>query len=184
MSSEKKNTLKTIPSSSSSRLGLIDNELFKVPDLSLLQARFDLRSNNQEVSNLAKEKIFNAIRTHFMVPYYKLLCTEEPGYFQLDSSIISPLEQQLNLKLEEIEKKILDAESTEGESEIFNALAEKAILYCSIGDKEKSLSSLRVIQEKALNTGTKLDIIFAFLRVGFFFSDYEILKSNLEKANR
>ena len=44
------------------------------------------------------------------------------------------------------------------------------------------MSALRVIQEKAATTGTKLDIIFCQLRIGFFFHDFEIVKRNLEKA--
>jgi len=85
-------------------------------------------------------------------------------------------------KLKELEDKVKDAIENLGESEVRIALLNKSMYYTRIGDKENAISQFRKTDEKTIGIGQKIDIIFAQIRIGFFWMDPDLIKRNVEKA--
>jgi len=69
-----------------------------------------------------------------------------------------------------------------GESEVRDAMNAKAEYYCRIGDKVKAEQQYRTTLEQTVGSGPKLDVIFALIRMGFFWRDNDLIKRNMEKA--
>lgn len=46
------------------------------------------------------------------------------------------------------------------------------------------MSAFRQVYDKTVALGYRMDVLFYMLRIGLFYSDYELIKTNLEKAHR
>ncbi|VDQ03376.1 unnamed protein product [Trichobilharzia regenti] len=87
-------------------------------------------------------------------------------------------------KIKELDAKIKDAEENLGDTEVRTAMMEKAHYLSKIGDKvDRALSQFRLILDKSLMPGFRLDTIFHIIRIGFFFGDRDLITKNIEKAN-
>jgi 26S proteasome regulatory subunit N7 len=99
-----------------------------------------------------------------------------------NSQLIETLEEKNRKTLEEFERKLKDAEENLGESEISELLRSKAMYYCRIGDKEKSIPALETALEKTAGLGARIDLVLAMVRVGLFFSDNHLVTTNITRA--
>ncbi|KAJ9051289.1 proteasome regulatory particle subunit [Entomophthora muscae] len=115
-----------------------------------------------------------------MAPFYKLVC-EENG-FPIDSSLFEAMTSKNEAKIKEIELKMEEAKENEGESEVFDLLKSKAEYLAKIGSKDSSVQAYRELYEKAGTLGQKLDILFSYIRLGFFFHDNSLIETNIQKA--
>ncbi|ORX96014.1 PCI-domain-containing protein [Basidiobolus meristosporus CBS 931.73] len=115
-----------------------------------------------------------------MGPFYRLVCEELK--VPLDNSLLESMDKVNSEEIEKLDEKLQDAEQNAGETEVSDVLLAKAELYAKIGDKEKALTAYKVAYEKNATVGYRLDIIFAFIRMGFFFSDNDLISRNIEKA--
>ena len=115
-----------------------------------------------------------------MAPFYSLACSLLK--WTLDGKFLKGLEDANSLELKKLNEKILDAETNLGETDVSNALIEKAQYLARIGDKEKALSAYRVAFDKTGPLGARIDIVFAILRIGFFFDDDDLVFRNIDKA--
>jgi 26S proteasome regulatory subunit N7 len=41
-----------------------------------------------------------------------------------------------------------------------------------------------VALDKTAGLGSRIDIVFSFVRIGFFFNDYDLISRNIERARR
>jgi len=156
--------------------------LKKIPNLDLAQALFTLQTNqtSEQDKNDAKSLLEKEITENNMAPFYEEVCGQLN--WSVDKSRLSTMKSENENKLKELEEKIQDAEKNLGEIEVRDAYLDKAEFFVSIGDKDNSLSSLRQSYEKTTTLGHKLDNIFLQIRVGFFFSDNDLVTRNIEKA--
>jgi 26S proteasome regulatory subunit N7 len=83
-----------------------------------------------------------------MAPYYRIVTSTSA--LLLDQSLLDSIESQNKEELQKIEERLAEAEKTEGESEIADALRAKATYLTRIGDK------VSVIQNPNVSFMTKL----------------------------
>ena len=69
-----------------------------------------------------------------MAPYYKII-TAAPSGLPLDKSLLEKMEKENEEELKRLEERLEEAEKTEGESEISDALRAKANYLTRIGDR-------------------------------------------------
>jgi 26S proteasome regulatory subunit N7 len=51
-------------------------------------------------------------------------------------------------------------------------------------DKEPAITAYNVAYEKTVPVGTKIDILFGIIRIGFFYNDNDVISKHLEKVKR
>lgn len=68
-----------------------------------------------------------------MAPYYRLVTSS--GTLPLDSSLLESLEKANKEELEKLDERLSEAEKTEGESDIADALRARANYFTQIGNK-------------------------------------------------
>ncbi|KAG5445262.1 26S proteasome non-ATPase regulatory subunit 6 [Clonorchis sinensis] len=162
---------------------LEEEGLEKIPDLRLAQWVF--RGGLSKTTSADKEelqaKIMKVIREENMAPYYEVVC-KELG-LRMDPQLLKTMKAENEKQLKELDDKLKDAEENLGETEVRAAMTAKAHYLSKIGDKERALSQFRLILDKVLMPGFRLDTIFHLLRIGFFFSDRKLISKYLEIAN-
>lgn len=72
-----------------------------------------------------------------MAPYYKMI-TSAPSSLVLDPVLLDGMEKANEEELKQLDERLEEAEKTEGESEISDALRAKANYLTRIGDKVTS----------------------------------------------
>ncbi|KAJ3115459.1 26S proteasome non-ATPase regulatory subunit 6 [Phlyctochytrium bullatum] len=163
----------------------------KIPNLAVAQYKFLLQNGPPESQAEAKSKILEAIKADDMAPFYKL--TAEELKWTLDSKIYDAAAVANEAELKRLEDKLNDAETNLGETDISDALIAKADYLAKIGEKvrddlmetdlqERALTAYRTALEKTGPLGARIDMVFAIIRIGFFFSDNDLISKNIEKA--
>lgn len=115
-----------------------------------------------------------------MVNKYIQVC-EQFGW-EKDSAWIQQATAANAAKLQELDAKIEDAEKNFGETEVREANLAKAEHLCRVGTKEEAESAYRVTSEKTVSLGQRLDIALALIRIGFYYSDQDLVQRNIAKA--
>lgn len=85
-------------------------------------------------------------------------------------------------KMVKLEAEMKDAVANMGETEVRESHLAKAEYLTQIGDKDAAITAYRETTEKTVSLGHKLDIVFALIRLGMFYSDTDLTVRNLEKA--
>lgn len=57
-------------------------------------------------------------------------------------------------------------------------------VWCFLNIQEETVSQFRKTEEKTVAVGYKLDMVFQLIRMGLFYMDHDLIKRNLEKAQR
>ncbi|KAA0189761.1 26S proteasome non-ATPase regulatory subunit 6 [Fasciolopsis buskii] len=116
-----------------------------------------------------------------MAPYYEIVC-KELGW-TVDEKLLQVMKSENEERIKQLDEKVKDAEENLGETEVRAAMTAKAHYLSKIGNKEAALTQFRLILDKVLMPGFRLDAIFHLLRIGFFFNDRDLITKNLEIAN-
>ncbi|ORZ21439.1 26S proteasome subunit RPN7-domain-containing protein [Absidia repens] len=114
-----------------------------------------------------------------MAPFYKQV-TEELQ-LPLDQALLKKMDETNKEELQKFDDRVSDAEQNQGETEINEALLGKADYYAMIGDRDNALDSYKGLLEKSITLGTRIDIVFALVRIGFFVDDNVMVRSNIDK---
>jgi len=155
--------------------------LAKIPDLKLAQWKFQLQSVQRfKGDQTVKDKIIAEIKEHNMAPLYSIYCKDL--HWDVDAKLLEKMESENKKKLTELEDAIKDAEENLGESELREALLKKSEFFAIIGDKKAAIESVRKTKEKTVGLGNRMDLVFLNIRIGLFFMDHDIIKTNIEKA--
>jgi 26S proteasome regulatory subunit N7 len=80
------------------------------------------------------EEIVSDIRYVEMGPYYRVI-TSASSLLPLDQSLLDSMEKENAEELKKLDDRLAEAEKTEGESEISDALKARANHFTRIGDK-------------------------------------------------
>jgi len=83
-----------------------------------------------------------------------------------------------------LDQRLAEAEKTEGESEISDALRAKANFFTRIGDKDRAVEAQKVALEKTPGLGARIDIVLTLVRIGFFFGDNDLIAAQLKQAEK
>ena len=150
--------------------------LAKVPDLELSQLKFEVAHGLG-----GDKKLLATIKKDKMAPFYRSVCKELK--WKEDSKLWSEMSAENEKELKSLDEKIADAEANLGESEHREALLAKAEYLTKIGDKENAIEAIRKTMEKTVGLGNRMDLIFHSIRIGLFWMDHNLVKTNLEKAS-
>lgn len=104
--------------------------------------------------------------------------------WQADPAVLASISEKNTALLAGLENKIKDAEENLGETEVRDALLEKAEFLRGIGDKEAAISAYQVVEEKTAGVGSKVDVAFSQIRLLIFYEDWPGVKKLLSKAKQ
>jgi 26S proteasome regulatory subunit N7 len=115
-----------------------------------------------------------------MAPFYEEVC--KVLQWPVDKDVVSRMNADNQRVLKELEAKTEDAEKNLGESEVRDSLLKRAEFLTKIGDKNASLHMYRLTLEKTVGLASKLDIVFAQIRIGLFWKDVTLTRQYIEVA--
>eukprot|EP01087_Luapelamoeba_hula_P006064 TRINITY_DN1620_c3_g1_i1.p1 TRINITY_DN1620_c3_g1~~TRINITY_DN1620_c3_g1_i1.p1 ORF type:complete len:344 (-),score=83.72 TRINITY_DN1620_c3_g1_i1:27-1058(-) len=117
-----------------------------------------------------------------MLALYKIV--SEQFKWTPDQALVERMTAENEAKLAKLEATIKDAEENLGESEVREGKLARAEHFSRIGEKDKAITAYRETEEKTVGLGQKLDIVFANIRLGFFWNDHDLIERNIEKAKK
>jgi len=85
-------------------------------------------------------------------------------------------------ELKELESKIEDAEKNLGDSEVREAKLAKANFFARVGQKANALKMYDETMEKTVGSGSRIDLVFAIIRLALCHHDIPLLRANITKA--
>ncbi|KAL8668729.1 MAG: hypothetical protein Q9168_006656 [Polycauliona sp. 1 TL-2023] len=102
--------------------------------------------------------------------------------FAWDEELYKRLTADNEKELESFDKEEADASEQAGETEIQAAKGKRADFWARVGDKDKAISAYNIVFDKTGVLGTKIDIVLAIIRMGMFFGDRLLVKSQVDRA--
>ncbi|KAG6371981.1 26S proteasome subunit RPN7-domain-containing protein [Boletus reticuloceps] len=160
-----------------------DDTILPIPNLSLPQHVFSLLSPSLgHLHEDARNKLLDGIKADKMAPYYRLVTSS--GALVSDPALLEEMEKANEEVLKTLDERLAEAEKTEGESEISDALKARANHLTRIGDRERAVAAQKLALEKTPGLGSRIDISLALIRIGLFFGDNALITQNLEKAEK
>jgi len=101
----------------------------------------------------------------------------------VDSSQADLLKARTEEELKALEDKIVDAQENLGDTEVREALTEKAQFLCKIGvSKEDRTKCFKAAEDKTVAVGHQLDMIFSQLIVSIFDGETHAMRDLIEKC--
>ncbi|CBZ51763.1 putative 26S proteasome non-ATPase regulatory subunit [Neospora caninum Liverpool] len=127
-----------------------------------------------------KERLLELIKKNDMLPLYQQVCEE--FRWPVDQTLAQSMEMKHKEELEAIDARLEEAKEKYGDVEVRDALLSRANFYCRIGDLKQAVKAYDVAYQKTVGTGGKIDITLTLIRLGFIFSDQELVKKYLARA--
>jgi 26S proteasome regulatory subunit N7 len=113
---------------------MAEENVLPIPNLALPQECFVLQQSSlSHLHDAARAALLQGIKADQMAPYYRLVVAA--NVLPLDQSLLDKLENDNSTELERLDKVLKEAEETEGESDIADALRAKASYLTRIGEK-------------------------------------------------
>lgn len=162
-------------------VGIDEEGLPHNPDLQVAQLKFLLTLEDEGIDKKKTwDELLGIIKEKSMAPFYSSLCRELQ--YPVDQDLMDELCAANKTKIEEFDAQMKDAEKNFGEVEMRDSLMNKAEYLCQIGNKEEAVSMFRQAYDKTVALGYRMDVVFYLLRIGLFYTDHELIRSNIEKA--
>ncbi|KAF9220127.1 PCI-domain-containing protein [Gyrodon lividus] len=162
---------------------MADETVLPIPNLSLAQHFFTLISPSlKHLHDNARTALLEGIKADNMAPYYQLVTSSSP--LDADPALLESMEKANEEELKKLDERLAEAEKTEGESEISDALKARANHLTRVGDKERAVVAQKLALEKTPGLGSRIDISLTLIRIGFFFGDNPLITENLAKAEK
>ncbi|KAL8777819.1 MAG: hypothetical protein Q9213_007690 [Squamulea squamosa] len=102
--------------------------------------------------------------------------------FAWDEELYKRLKVDNEKELETFQKEEEEASEQAGDTEVQAAKGKRADFWARVGDKDKAISAYNSVFEKTGILGTKIDIVLAIIRMGLFFGDRLLVKSQVDRA--
>ncbi|KAI5997500.1 26S proteasome subunit RPN7-domain-containing protein [Pisolithus albus] len=164
-------------------LAMADDRILPIPNISLPQHLFTLVNPSlSHLHDVAWKSLLEGIEADNMAPYYRVI-TSSSG-IDVDPALLETMEKANEEQLKQLDERLAEAEKTEGESEISDALKERANHLTRIGDKDAAVAAQQLALEKTPGLGSRTDITSTLVRIGFFFGDNTLITENLAKAEK
>ncbi|KIO04292.1 hypothetical protein M404DRAFT_143998 [Pisolithus tinctorius Marx 270] len=162
---------------------MADDTVLPIPNLSLPQHLFTLINPSLgHLHDVARKSLLEGIKADNMAPYYRAL-TSSSG-IDVDPALLESMEKANEEQLKKLDERLAEAQKTEGESEISDALKARANHLTRIGDKDAAVAAQRLALEKTPGLGSRIDITLTLIRIGFFFGDNTLITENLAGAEK
>lgn len=153
-------------------------------DFKLVIAEKKFLCQQQILKNVDKpklqEEILSTIFEADLAPMYKYVCTALN--IPMDAEKYAAMKAKNEVKLDELDKKLKDAEENLGETEVRDALHAKADYLCELSDKEAAIKAYQLTEEKTAGAGNKVDLIFSQIRLFMLYGDWHGIKKLITKA--
>jgi 26S proteasome regulatory subunit N7 len=164
---------------------MADDIVLPIPNLDIPQYFFTLSTPSlSHLHENAEKQLQAAIQADQMAPYYKIVTSSSALKLKSDPALLEQMEKTNKEELDKLDQRLAEAEKTEGESEISDALKARANYLTRIGDKERSVEAQQLALEKTPGLGSRIDIVLTLVRIGFFFGDHQLISTNLAKADK
>ncbi|KAI9199707.1 26S proteasome subunit RPN7-domain-containing protein [Polychytrium aggregatum] len=154
----------------------------KIPNLELAQYCFSLSHGLPSSHAAAQKALMDAITANDMAPFYQYLI--EKLKWAPDAQLLAKMKTANDAELARLQEKLEDAEANLGETEISDALTAKAFYLTKIGEKDKAVDAYTTAFSKTGPLGQRIDILFATIRIGFFFDDKDLVSRKIGEAKR
>lgn len=92
--------------------------------------------------------------------------------------------EQLDLKIKELDEKILKAENSVEETDVTHFNFEKAKLYKEHKQKTQALAEFKKVIEKSQSFNLKMDSVFEILHIGLLNKDLDLLKEHIDLCKK
>ncbi|KAL1228506.1 26S proteasome non-ATPase regulatory subunit [Trichinella spiralis] len=102
----------------------------------------------------------------------------------VNKELMERLTKQNKEKLEKFEADIIDAEKSQGESEVRDAWLKKAEYLSQIGDRDASLKALSYTYDRTVGVGKQIDIIFHQIRIALFYMNHALIKEKFQEVHK
>lgn len=149
-----------------------DAEHLRIPDLRLSQTLFELTRPDISESDHDQKMtlLMEGIDKNTMATWYEYL--GEKGHIKIDKEKLKSMKEKVVEELKKLDEKIETAEKEEGDSELRDAMVDRAEFLAKTGDRIRAVQAFRKIRQKCHTTvGFRLDLIFHQLRLALFYSD-------------
>ncbi|KAH1011379.1 hypothetical protein HUJ04_000764 [Dendroctonus ponderosae] len=152
-------------------------ETLKNPDLEIAQLEFWLRLPEFLDDESKRNKLLECITKNNMAPYYQHVCSTLN--WTVNTTLLNEMRDANSKALQSFEDEIEYACIHSGAIDIKQAYLNKANYLSKIGDKENTIKTLSQAYANTVDFGSKLDNVFHCIRIGLFFSDLPLIRSNL-----
>lgn len=159
---------------------LDETEITKNPNFRVAHIAFQLTLPEYKSDDELKSNLLNIIRENDMAPFYEYTCRALD--WSPNKSFLNEMKERNEQYVKECDEAIADAQRNSGATEIKEAMLNKAYYLINIGDKDGSVLALDDALAETVAVGYKIDNIFSRIRVGLFFNDHELIKTNLKIA--
>ena len=113
---------------------MAEENVLPIPNLALPQECFVLQQSSlAHLHDAARAALLLGIKADQMAPYYRLVVAA--NVLPLDQALLDKLEKENSAEVERLDQVLKEAEETEGESDIADALRAKAIYLTRIGER-------------------------------------------------
>ncbi|KAG5640996.1 hypothetical protein DXG03_006438 [Asterophora parasitica] len=165
---------------------MADDIVLPIPNLALAQHAFTLAQPHlAHLHDDARTQLLAGISADQMTPYYRSILASSSASISIlpdDPKLLAQLEEANKEELQKLDERLADAEKTEGESEISDALKARANFFTRIGEKDLAITSQKLALEKTPGLGSRIDIVLTLSRIGFFFADTDLVVWSLDRA--
>jgi len=127
-----------------------------------------------------QKKFLDAVKANNMAPYY-IEVASSVG-LPVDNTFLGVMQKANKDKVKALDAQRADAEENLGESEVREALLEKAQHYSRIGSKDEAVDAYQATLEKTVGVGQKLDIVLSLIRIGLFHGDRRLTSESIDWA--
>jgi 26S proteasome regulatory subunit N7 len=155
------------------------SSLLKLLDLKFLLTLPDTDISSTERSE-AKQKVLAQIEKDRMNEYLKWI--SEQLHWTLDEQINKKLTEENEEELNSLDAKIEDYKQNAGDSEVREGILARANFFFRIGDYQRANKAYEETLEKTIGSSSKIDVVFALIRMALSFERIEDVAKNVERA--
>jgi len=169
----------------------------QIPDMSICQNYFNYEyyfqilssgksvdeegKNCQEEMSRIKEEIMAKVRDLEMAPFYEIVC--ERLHWDLDQTLLTELKEKNEAEKEKYKEQEADAEKNAGETEVLDALFDRARFFSRVGARDAAYAAWdAIVARPKVSAGKRMDAAMAKARVALFCGDLPGMKAALEKS--
>lgn len=175
------------PNESDEQLVDLPVEDEKVPQstlLKLLEMKFllSLPESDYPASERqsTKSKILEIIEKDRMAPYLEWISGELK--WPIDQTLKDRLQEENAKELKTLEDKIEDYKQNAGDSEVREGMLARAQFYFRIGSYASAQKAFEETFEKTVGSSSKIDVVFALIRMALAFEKMDDVAKNIERA--
>lgn len=118
---------------------MADEQVLPIPNLALSQALFVLSSPSlSHLHDKYRPELLDGIKVDSMTPYYRSITSAASPVLPLDQALLEEMEGKNSEEEEKLKERLEQAEKTEGETEIAEALRAKADFLTRVGDRVRN----------------------------------------------